>query len=182
MSNVLISVGSWEVVETWHLLNVLLLPFGMWSWHPYNLWLSLSLLAELARMAKMPFGWLVFQYTLYYFLSPQAYRLPIGNAILWISCFPCCVTFNIYMWSVLSALSNPMFFPCCTVCIPVIAQGFAELTLLLFFLLTSPYRNLTFYQCPTPCIKIACQHFPFRSPLFVPYRRANLRVAMSHGG
>lgn len=60
-----------------------------------------------------------------------------------------------------------MFSPCCTVSIPVIAQGFAELTLLLFFLLTSPYRNSTFPQCPFPCFKISCQQFLILPPLFV---------------
>lgn len=56
---------------------------------------------------------------------------------------PCCVTFYIYIQSVLSALSNPMFFPWCTVPKPVIAKGSAELTRRLFSLLTSPYGNIS---------------------------------------
>lgn len=63
----------------------------------------------------------------------------------------------IYIWSVLSALSNPMFFPCFTVSIPVMAQGFAELTLLLMSLPTSPHKKLIFYWYPCPCIILSPQ-------------------------
>ncbi len=56
-----------------------------------------------------------------------------------------CDLLHIHMICTVSG-SNPMFFPCCTVSIPVIAQGFAELTLLLFSFLTSPYRTLTFHD------------------------------------
>lgn len=125
-------------------------PFAIRFWHPYNLWLSLPFLAELAGV---PFGQLAFQHTL--FLSPQACCLPIGNYILWASS----LTFYIYIWSVLSALSNPMFLPRCTVPLLVIAQGFAELTLLLFSVPTSPHRSLTFQWCPFSYIKISCQRF-----------------------
>lgn len=64
--------------------------------------------------------------------------------------------------------SNPMFFPCCTVSIPVIAQGFAELTLLLFSLLTSPYRKLTFHGvlCLAPRFPVSIFSFGL---LFLPH-------------
>lgn len=92
-------------------------------------------------MASKPLGWPASQYTLF-LSSPEACHLSIGNYILWISFFRCCVTFHKYMHSLLSALCNPMFLPWYTVSIQVIAQGFGELTLLLlYFLLNSAYRN-----------------------------------------
>lgn len=132
-----------------------------WSNGPSCPSLSLTLLAELAWMARKPFGWLALQHTV--FLSSGAFRCLIGNYIL---CFPCCVTFYIYISSVLSVLSNPVCFPCCTVSIPVMAQGFAELTLLFMSLPTSPYKKLTFYWYPCPCIEISCQQFLILSPVF----------------
>lgn len=135
------SEGSWEwlryEIEWYMFFSSTTCPFDIWHWHGHYF-------TELARIASRG---LAFQHKV--FLSSLACCLSVGNYILWISCFPRCVTFYIYIWSVLSALSNPMFFPSCTFPIPVTAQGFAELTLLLFsFLLLLPIGSQHFIGVP----------------------------------
>lgn len=71
-----------------------------------------------------------------------------------------------YIWSALSALSNPMFSPCCTLSILVTAQGSAELNFFLCLLL--PIGTPHFIAVESSLsYKDSCQQFLILS-LFVP--------------